>query len=265
MAAPLRAHSRRRGTVLILLLAVELAGCGSNQYRLPSQPHVPSTVLPYQQAVEQHYHTVVKNLDQAIHSEEVTLGTDPAFAAGYVRLGGLFFMAGQDQASLKALETACHLAPRSAADQVVLGQTAAAIGRLTVAQNAYRQALRFNPGAWQAWDGLGFLATGRSQYQMAWQDGQSALVAAGEEGPTLDLLGRVLIGEGDMTDALRYFADATQVEPDWWQSYYDKGRAYLALGDVSKARRNFSAALSLDPANGVVWDALENLHQNRRP
>ncbi len=263
--ACMRALPGRAKTVGLALPVVLLAGCGTNQYLLsPSAvAGAPPSTAQYQQAVELHYHALTQNLDQAINSEEVALSQDPRYAPGYVRLGGLFLMAGETSGAIAALKDACSLAPRNAVDWVILGQAEARVGQPRQAALAYQRALHVNPGAWKAWDGLGFLAVSQHAYRTAWKDGQTALLAAGEEGPTLDLMGRVLLSEGDASDALTYFTDAEEVQPGWWQSYNDAGRANLALGDASDALQNFRQAVSLNPTDASAWAHVNAIEAKR--
>lgn len=252
----------RRVWVLSVGLALVMSGCANSAYLVPSADRaLPRALLGYQQSVETRYQTLTVTVDQAIRAEEVVLSQDPRYAPGYIRLGGLFLRAGQPQAALRALETACHLAPNNGSDWVVLGQAEAQWGSASAAMSAYRHALAINPGNWRAWDGEGFLAVTHNEYSLAWKDGQAALLAAGEEGPTLDLMGRVLLAEGDASDALIYFSDAQAIEPSWWQSYYDAGRADAMLGNRQPALDALHRALQLNPTSGSVWALAQSLQR----
>ncbi len=253
------------GGAVVAWLVLALVGCGSNNYLLPSAAkRLPNGMAGYQQAVERQSRDITAELNVAIRNEETVVATDPGYAGGYMRLASLFIEGGQPHSALSALRIACRLAPKNGSDWVTLGQAEARYGSLAAAQSAYQQALRLNPGNWMAWDGTGFLAVSRSHYADAWKDGETALEAGGVQGPTEDLMGRVLYGQGDPSGALQYYAKAQAVEPNWWQSYYDAARASMALGDQHGAEISLGRALQLDPGSGAVWQLKRNLSRAER-
>lgn len=235
-----------------LLLAV--SGCASTNYLVPvANRHLPRNMSGYQESIETQSRTLTSTLNQTIKTEETVLANDPGYVNGYIRMAGLFIRAGQTQAAIQTLTRACHLEPQNAAHWLVLGQAEAIYGTSQAASAAYHQALKVNPAQWAAWDGLGFLAISHGALGEAWKDSQAALQTGGPEGPTDDLMGRVLAAQGDPSGALSYYVQAQQVEPNWWQSYYDAARANLVLGNQRTAMKDFSRALQLDPTSGPVW------------
>ncbi len=247
-------HPRLMRIGLLAAVGLMLTGCAHTNYLLPqANQHLPRGMAGYQESVETQTRTLTATLNQAIRTEETVLAHDPGYANGYMRLGDLLLRAGQTQSVLWALTQACHLAPHNATDWVTLGQAEALYGTMARARSAYHRAIRANPGEWIAFDGLAYLAISRKNLQKAWNDAKTALKLGGEEGPTYDVMGRVLLAKGDPADALTYYRQAQKVEPSWWQSYYDAGRAELALGNQHLAQQEFVRALKLDPTNGQVW------------
>jgi tetratricopeptide (TPR) repeat protein len=250
------------GTGAVLLA---LTGCAPANNLLPAaNQHLPRGMAAYQQSVEINQRNISAELNQAIRTEETVVATDPGYANGYIRLAGLFLKAGQPSAALAALKRACQVKPGDAAHWVVLGQAQAAYGTPQNAVNAYRRALSINPGQWIAWDGLGFVAVTQGHLSQASQDAQRAFQAGGPQGPTYDLMGRILLEKNDPTDALTLFREAEQVESTWWQPYYDQARAELALGDQSAAGRALARSLQLDPMRGQAWQLKSQLGQAER-
>lgn len=240
-----------------------LSGCASANNLVPSAGHPLSfNSARYQQAVEERHHVIVTNINQAIRSEEVVLSGNPRYVPGYIRLAGLFFESGDVQSGLQALQTACSLNPHNAQDWVILGQAEERYALAGPAQKAFGRAVALNPALWTAWDGQGFLAVSSHQDHKAWQDAERATLVGGEQGPTLDLMGQVLLGEGDAQDALTYFTDAEEVEPSWWQSYYNAAQAQLALGDRQDAIKSLNQATALNPGQGLAWQLKQRLEHS---
>jgi tetratricopeptide (TPR) repeat protein len=248
--------------VAALALTALLSGCANGATLVPpSAQQAPQSVLAYQQAVEGRYRSLVVELDQAIRSEEVVLAADPRYAPGYVRLAGLLLTAGQPDAAVSALRHAVVLQPHDSETWTTLGQLLARLKENRQALIAYRQALSANPGNWMAWDGAGFVEAAEGHAAKAWGDSQRALISGGQQGPTLDLMGRILYQEGDPQEALTFFEDAASVQPDWWQSYYDAGLADIALGHRHQAVNNFTHALSLNPAAAEAWQLRQTIRE----
>lgn len=252
-----------RWALTLTVIAVALTGCASSDYFVPAAAKtVPRGVLAYQQAVETQYRSLTSTLNQAIEAEETVLRSDRTYVPGYLRLASLFIKAGQENAALTTLREVCQLEPGKAKNWVVLGQAAALFGHSGQARQAYLQAVHVNPGDWKAWDGLGFVAIASGHFQVAWRDAETALKTGGAEGPTFDVLGRVLLEEGDPVDALGEFNKTTQVESNWWQGYYDTARAELALGYRRRAVKDLDRASALNPSSGVVWELQMQLREN---
>jgi tetratricopeptide (TPR) repeat protein len=250
-----------RWALTLIVVAVMLTGCASSDYFVPAAAKtVPRGVLSYQQAVETQYRSLTSTLNQAIDAEETVVRADRTYVPGYLRLASLFIKAGQENAALETLGQVCRLDPKKAQYWVILGQAAAMFGHPGQAREAYSEAVHVNPGDWTAWDGLGFVAISVGQLRMAWRDGETALKAGGAEGPTFDVLGRVLLGDDDPADALTEFKKTTQVESNWWEGYYDAARAELALGHRRLAVKDLDRASALDPSSGPVWELETKLH-----
>lgn len=258
-------HPRLMRSGLLGAMGLMLTGCAHTNYLLPqANQNLPRGMARYQQSIETQTRALNATLNQAIRTEESVLAHDPGYANGYMRLGDLFLRAGQTQSVLWALTQACHAAPHNATDWVTLGQAEALYGTMAGARLAYHRAIKANPGEWVAFDGLAYLAISRKNLQKAWNDAKTALRLGGGQGPTYDVMGRVLWAKGDPTDALTYYRQAQKVEPSWWQSYYDAGRAELALGDQRLAQKEFARALKVDPSSGPVWQVDSALRRVER-
>jgi tetratricopeptide (TPR) repeat protein len=70
--------------------------------------------------------------------------------------------------------------------------------------------------------------------------------------------GDVLAKRGDDVAALRDFDAAIRLRPDFAPAYYSRGRSYMQLGELSKARADLSEALRLDPKLEAAQRQLES-------
>lgn len=252
----------RRPTLRVFAAAsvgIIVAGCGSAYFFVGSGSNEPpSSVLAYQQGVDQRYAAMKFNLTRAISAEETTIIQDPLWAPAHMRLAELFWMAGQGHAALQEAEDAARLSPHNDQYRLWWGQMAQALGQSDVALKAYRTVIKANPGCWQAWDGLAFLAIARGQWASAANDAQEALLAGGPQGPTLDAMGRIAEGTGHWQTAARDFRAAESFAPQWWQSYYDLAQVDFHWGEIAMGEQSLRSALHRDPENAQVFHDLES-------
>ncbi len=64
--------------------------------------------------------------------------------------------------------------------------------------------------------------------------------------------GQKLIGQGKLDDAIAFYKNALETNPNAWDAYLGMGAALDLKGDYSAARQNIQKAIDMAPANGKV-------------
>ncbi|PSR37475.1 MAG: hypothetical protein C7B44_03600 [Sulfobacillus thermosulfidooxidans] len=243
-------------------LLMILSGCGSNNYLVPPGAHANNgQIAADQQAVEERYQALQFNLQRAVATEESALVKDPTWAAGYSRLGQLFWDADQPHAALKEAQRACALAPKSQTFWNNLGEMAVSMQQWSLARHAYHHTLHLDPANWQAMVGLGQIAVALHQWNNARVLADKALAVAGPQGPIYVLFGEVAQNANDWTTAATYYRNAIAANPAWWEGYYDMAIVDVHWGEIAQAESNIRQALHDNPDSAAPWILLQSLPQ----
>ncbi len=124
------------------------------------------------------------------------------------------------------------------------------------AVNAYKRAVRFDPGYATAHHNLG-----AAYYKMGlFDEAQEELRLAIKLWPDLPLfhytLGLVLKDDRQLPDSIASFSQAISLAPDYVKAYYDRGYAHYHNSDLEEACSDLEKVVELDPG---FRDALYNL------
>jgi len=66
-------------------------------------------------------------------------------------------------------------------------------------------------------------------------------------------LGTVLVGRGEMEEAILHFSRAVEVKPDYAMAYFNRGTSHSSLGQLEQALQDFRRAIELDPRNAESY------------
>ncbi len=129
-------------------------------------------------------------------------------------------------------------------------------GRLTRAEQAYRQALKLAPSDVQAWSNLGCTLWRLKNLAEA----EACLKRAIALGPGFaqahNNLGGVLEGLGRLEEASAQYRDAIGLEPKQAQWYCNLGAVQHRLGRFEAAKSEYARALALKPDFAAAWSNL---------
>jgi protein O-GlcNAc transferase len=134
-----------------------------------------------------------------------------------------------------------------------LGNLLKARGRPTEAGDAYREALRRDPGFAAAHYSLGNLHRAVGGLEEAAACFRRALDAEPAHGDSLAALGQTLHALGRASEALPFLEQATRWTPADAGLACDLGDALAALGRGADAARCYETAISFEPGLGRAW------------
>lgn len=133
---------------------------------------------------------------------------------------------------------------------------------LTVAELAFRQALRWNASNRTALQRLAEIALSRGEYEQALAWMQSAWQAGHRDQITRLLLGDALIANGEIQAAAKMvYGLSWAVDRLQFQAWY----RYYLVGDYARAALAWETVLLLDPTNAGAQRGLELARQQMRP
>ncbi len=187
------------------------------------------------------------DLDSAARELEAALGVRPDHARAAYLLGLTYERRG-DLAGGKALFERAAERKDFVEPQLALGQMALVAHDLEAAELAFRRALDAGPtdpdARAEAYRGLGTTHLRAGRYDRAVRELRKAVASAPDEPTAQTLLGRALIGKGDLDTARICLERATRREPAPPLAWASRGEVALALGRTEEADKGFRAALA---------------------
>jgi tetratricopeptide (TPR) repeat protein len=235
-------------------------------------------------------------IDEAIHSFEIVLRSDPNNAQACYNLGTLFLQKNEIEPARQVLMRALEIRPEYPDALNDLGLIAAREGKSDDAVAYFQKAIAARPDYVLALENLGNLYRGRRQWDQAQRALEQALkiepanaelsyamgMLFAEQGDAAraesylkqavklrpgypeawNNLGVLYVRQGDETDktkALAAFQQCIEAAPDFAQAYYNLARVYVGLGDKQRAAEVLRQLLKRRPGDAQASAELERL------
>lgn len=148
----------------------------------------------------------------------------PHVSAAHLNIAYAYAEKGDDALARQHALEALRLEPGAWDALLLLGNIHYERREMDRAEECYRLVLRINPGAFQAYNNLGLVQLSRGREHFA--------------------------------DAVVLFRKALQVNPDSDEAYFNLGKAYLGLGRTEDAIRCFKKAAVFNPDSALAFSAL---------
>jgi tetratricopeptide (TPR) repeat protein len=122
-------------------------------------------------------------------------------------------------------------------------------GELAAARSCFAQALALHPGMAAAWYELGNIDASRGRFDEALKEVDHAARLEPAQGVFDACAGKLLSKMNRRQEAIARYRQAIEVQPDYVEGYISLGAELAADGKMADAKKEFLAALRLDPAN----------------
>jgi len=127
---------------------------------------------------------------------------------------------------------------------------------------AYRQAIRIDPGCTIAWFQLGFVY----RYLEHFDDAIEAFGQLTRIDPASAVnwykLGNSYMGDSRYNNAIEAYRQAIRIDPEYAIAWHDLGWSYFKLALYEDAAESFRQALRIDPKNVAAWYMLGESYGN---
>jgi len=148
-----------------------------------------------------------------------------------------------------------------------LGRTKYNENRFSEAVNAFQQALKLSPKNIKAEDNLGLAYDGLGHMQEAEQAYRNAIrwqsqMLQEDPGPYLDL-GILLIDQNRPQEAIPYLQQASQISPHDPKPHEQLGKAYTALQRLPEAQVELERAVETSPSDGALHYVLGQIYRRQ--
>jgi tetratricopeptide (TPR) repeat protein len=123
----------------------------------------------------------------------------------------------------------------------------------------YERTVELNPSDALAYNSLGYLYARKGLFDRAVSYLKKYVhVAAGQANPH-DSLGEIYMMMHQFEEAIAEFTAALEIKPDFYYALSHRATAYLLLGQLSSARRDYERLLIMDPSGPFVQQATAQL------
>ncbi len=185
------------------------------------------------------------NPSKAIQYYTKTISEAPYYASAYFNRGLLYF---QDEAYEKAkldFETTVKISPKDAEAFENLASTLFQIKQYKKAKDNYDKAIQLNPYSSDLFLNRA-ICKSILQDKSAVQDFIKALEINARNTDALRCYGDYLLDKKDNKQAMSYYNQAIQLNPNDAEAYNSRGKLNWSLGLMSKAIQDFTKAINLE-------------------
>lgn len=141
----------------------------------------------------------------------------------------------------------------------IYGASAAQIGKLTHAAEAFQSIIYVEPRNFRAIHNLGLVLTSLGKFEEATTAFRTAASIKPNSPEALTNLGNILRDTGYLKEAIQEYKNAIKINPNFFDAFNNLGGALMKLGLHDDADHAFQKALQLEPHNEV---ALNNYGAN---
>ena len=190
---------------------------------------------------------------------EKSVELNPAAADAWINLGSLEAALENHAAALQDFDKALAIVPDSTFALVSAGREHGKLGHADRAQQMLHRALEIEPKNAEAANQLGLLLAAQNHLPEALQWFQQALAAQRDHTGAINNMGVLYMQMQKSNDAIAAFRYGIQVAPEEEIFYLNLARAYVAVGDPTKARDILQQLVDRRPDSAMAKKGLEEL------
>lgn len=188
--------------------------------------------------------------------------TDDASAATKEGRAGFWRKSGQGAPDIAKCQARADKNPRDAVALNDLGFALRQNGKLEEAEKYLKQAIEIKPSLAQAYTNLSVVHYDQKRYDEAAKDALAAVKLDANHPIFRVVLGNALSKTGDLKGAAQEYRIAVKLKPDYENAHYNLGRVLLEDGQTTDARFALADAINLDPDDDRTLALLDKLESS---
>ncbi|MDR0206125.1 MAG: tetratricopeptide repeat protein [Bacteroidales bacterium] len=161
---------------------------------------------------------------------QLVIDQDPREVIAYNALGN-FFQEMNDPLAISYYKNALEITPNDKLLNYSLGKLYQDLGELDLAKEQYRNLITIDPYSYPAYNNLGYIA---------------------------------FYFEDNYEEAVRLYSKAIEVNPAYYQAWFNRGLAYEWMDDYKNARNDYQQSLSINPNYEKAIKNLNNLDAHKQ-
>lgn len=209
---------------------------------------------------------------KAIEAYQQAVRIDPKYADAWRQMGRAYFISAQFSKAIEALENSIRINPEGASTWFSLAIAYSELGQTAKADEAYQQSLRIDPEYANKLQKMGkaneqpiqsatdwFDKADDLQKKKNWKGLRDHALSWTKEEPGDSMawynlgLGYYYADPKQYTKAIEAYQQAIRINPDYADTWYDIGNAYLVTKQYTKAIEAYQQAIRINPDYASTW------------
>jgi type IV pilus biogenesis/stability protein PilW len=182
-------------------------------------------------------------------------------ATRYLRLAYVQFERGQTSQALESAHEAVKRDPKSAEAHYFLGVIHTGLSEYPQAMSELKEAIALDPHYTDAHNNLGVVYVELKDYDKAMKEFQASLDDKTYRTPEKVHLnmGNMFVRQGVLSEALRSFQKAVEINPKYLMAYLGAGDVYKKMGKTDLAAQQFKKVIEMAPDSPEAGRARQGL------
>ena len=200
-------------------------------------------------------------MGQGCASQEKKKSSGEGDATRYLRLAYVQFERGQTSQALESAREAVKRDPKSAEAHYFLGVIHTGLSEYPQAMSELKEAVALDPHYTDAHNNLGVVYVELKEYDKAMKEFQASLADKTYRTPEKVHLnmGNMYVSQGVLSEGLRSFQKALEINPNYLLAYLGAGDAYKRMGKTDLAAQQFKKVIAIAPDSPEAGRARQGL------
>ena len=163
-----------------------------------------------------------------------------------------FESAGDLKSAAVQRQRVCELLPHDCTASYQAGRLLSALDQWAEAEAALTKAVTLRPRLTEAWFELGNVHLGTEKFELALHDYKRAAELEPLDATYCSYVGKALSKLNRHAEAIQYYGQALQRQPDLWETHFALGDELVAANQIAEAGKEYAEVVRLKPANALA-------------
>ena len=145
----------------------------------------------------------------------------------------------------------------------ILGVSAAQIGMLNKAIEAFKKSISLRPDYAETYSNMGNVLKDQGKMEEAIKAYENALLLKPDLAETYSNMGVALQSQGKLEEAIKVYKKSILLKPDYSEAYSNMGNVLQAKGNLDEAINFYNKSVLLQPDDSEVYNNMGNIYRDQ--